>query len=260
MLSGSGRLVPDATSPGRPTRVRSTAACQEGRRLASWPTRKATRITGRGLSTGLRARTDYAARAGRYRRGRVRPVQTGADRGARIVSELPETRFTRVDDPGIAYQGVGPAAELDVVFVPGWVSHLEVMWELPEFAHFLERLVAMGRLIMFDKRGTGLSDRVPGVPTLEERADDIAAVMDAAGSARAAIAAWGEGAGIAAMFAATHPERVVALVLGSLPVKTTGGTGPMGPDPAIMQALTAAVEHDWGQASLVPLLAPSRAE
>ena len=176
------------------------------------------------------------------------------------MSELPETRFTRVDDLDIAYQVVGPAAELDVVFVPGWVSHLEVMWELPEFAHFLERLAAMGRLIMFDKRGTGLSDRVPGVPTLEERADDIVAVMDAAGSARAAIAAWGEGAGIAAMFAATHPERVVALVLGSLPVKTTGGAGPVGPDPAIMQALTAAVEHDWGQASLVPLLAPSRAE
>jgi len=176
------------------------------------------------------------------------------------VSELPETRFTRVDDLDIAYQVVGPAAELDVVFVPGWVSHLEVMWELPEFAHFLERLAAMGRLIMFDKRGTGLSDRVPGVPTLEERADDIVAVMDAAGSARAAIAAWGEGAGIAAMFAATHPERVVALVLGSLPVKTTGGAGPMGPDPAMMHALTAAVEHGWGQASLVPLLAPSRAE
>jgi pimeloyl-ACP methyl ester carboxylesterase len=176
------------------------------------------------------------------------------------VSELPETRFTRVDDLDVAYQVIGPAAELDVVFVPGWVSHLEVMWELPEFAHFLERLAGMGRLIMFDKRGTGLSDRVPGVPTLEERADDIAAVMDAAGSARAAIAAWGEGAGIAAMFAATHPERVVALVLGSLPVKTTGGAGPVGPDPAIMQALTAAVEHDWGQASLVPLLAPSRAE
>jgi class 3 adenylate cyclase len=84
--------------------------------------------------------------------------------------------------------------------------------------------------------------------------------MDAAGSARAAIAAWGEGAGIAAMFAATHPERVVALVLGSLAVKTAGGAGPVGPDPAIMHALTAAVEHGWGQASLVPLLAPSRAE
>jgi pimeloyl-ACP methyl ester carboxylesterase len=79
------------------------------------------------------------------------------------------------------------------VFVPGWVSHLEVMWELSEFARFLDRLAGIGRLLLFDKRGTGLSDRVAGVPTLEQRADDIAAVMDAAGSGRAAIAAWGEG-------------------------------------------------------------------
>src|SRR6516165_705758 len=139
-----------------------------------------------------------------------------------IVPELPETRFTRVDDLDIAYQVVGPPAELDLVFVPGWVSHLEVMWEIPEFARFLDRLAAMGRLIVFDKRGTGLSDRVAGMPTLEQRADDITAVMDAAGSSRAAIIAWGEGAAIAAMFAATHPDRVTALVLGTLPVQLTG--------------------------------------
>jgi class 3 adenylate cyclase len=176
------------------------------------------------------------------------------------VTELPETRFTRVDGLDIAYQVVGAAGGLDVVHIPGWVSHLEVMWELPEFARFLDRLAGMGRLITFDKRGTGLSDRVAGVPTLEQRADDIVAVMDAAGSARAAIVAWGEGAGIAAMFAATYPERVVALVLGSLSVQTTGGAMSVGADPATVQALTAAVENSWGQASLVPLLAPSRAE
>jgi class 3 adenylate cyclase len=176
------------------------------------------------------------------------------------VSELPETRFTRVDDLDIAYQVVGPAAGLDVVFVPGWVSHLEVMWELPEFARFLDRLAAMGRLILFDKRGTGLSDRVAGVATLEQRADDIVAVMDAAGSARAAITAWGEGAAIAAMFAATYPERVAALVLGAVPVKITDGAVSARPDPAVMDALSAAVENGWGLASLVPLLAPSRAE
>ena len=176
------------------------------------------------------------------------------------MPELPETRFTRVDDLDIAYQVVGPPAELDLVFVPGWVSHLEVMWELPEFARFLDRLAAMGRLIVFDKRGTGLSDRVAGVPTLEQRADDIAAVMNAAGSGRAAIAAWGEGAAIAAMFAASHPERVTALVLGSLPVKMTDGARPVVADPAVIQAFSAAVENGWGQATLVPLLAPSRAE
>src|SRR5215471_8427603 len=176
------------------------------------------------------------------------------------MSQLPETRFTRAGDVDIAYQIVGPADGLDLVFVPGWVSHLEVMWELPEFARFLDRLAAMGRLILFDKRGTGLSDRVAGVPTLEQRADDIAAVMDAAGSARAAILAWGEGVGIAAMFAATHPERVSALVLGSLAVKVTEGPRPFIADPAMIQALSAAVETGWGQASLVPVLAPSRAD
>ena len=175
------------------------------------------------------------------------------------MSEIPETRFTRIDGVDIAYQVVGSPADLDLVFVPGWVSHLEVMWELPEFAHFLDRLAGMGRLILFDKRGTGLSDRVAGVPTVEQRADDIAAVMDAAGSRRAAIAAWGDGAGIAAIFAATHPERVTALVLGSLTVKATGGRRPVVADPALIQQLSAAVETGWGQASLVPLIAPSRA-
>src|SRR5262249_6556004 len=152
------------------------------------------------------------------------------------------------------------AASLDLVFVPGWVSHLEVMWELPEFAHFLDRLAAMGRLILFDKRGTGLSDRVAGVPTLEQRADDIGVVMDTAGSATAAIIAWGEGAAIPAMSAAAHPDRVAALVLGTLPVKVTDGQRPLIPDPALMRELSAAVETGWGKASLVPVLAPSRAD
>jgi pimeloyl-ACP methyl ester carboxylesterase len=137
------------------------------------------------------------------------------------MPEMPETRFTKAGDIDIAYQVIGRTDGLDLVFVPGWVSHPEVMWELPEFARFLDRLAAMGRLLLFDKRGTGLSDRIAGVPALERRADDIAAVMDAAGSSRAAIAAWGEGAAIAAMFAATHPERVTSLVLGSLPIKVT---------------------------------------
>jgi pimeloyl-ACP methyl ester carboxylesterase len=120
---------------------------------------------------------------------------------------MPETRFTRAGDVDIAYQVTGAAGGLDLVFVPGWVSHLEVMWELPEFARFPDRLAAMGRLICFDKRGTGLSDRVAGMPTLEQRAGDIGMAMDAVGSARAAIIAWGEGAAIASMFAAVHPER-----------------------------------------------------
>jgi len=176
------------------------------------------------------------------------------------MPEIPETRFTRAGGVDIAYQVVGTGGGLDLVFVPGWVSHLEVMWELPEFARFLDRLAAMGRLILFDKRGTGLSDRVAGVPTLEQRAEDITAVMDAVGSSRAAVAAWGEGAAIAGMFAAAHPERVSALALGSLLVKAVGGLGSLVPDPAVMKQASAVVETGWGQARLVPLLAPSRAD
>src|SRR5262252_3687296 len=176
------------------------------------------------------------------------------------MPEIPETRFTRAGGVDIAYQVVGTGGGLDLVFVPGWVSHLEVMWELPEFARFLDRLAGMGRLILFDKRGTGLSDRVAGVPTLEQRAEDIAAVMNAAGSSRAAIAAWGEGAAIAGMFAAVHPERVSALVLGSLLAKAADGHPSVVVLPVVIEEMSAAVERGWGQARLVPLLAPSRAE
>ncbi len=94
-----------------------------------------------------------------------------------------------------------------------------VVWELAEFAEFLERLARLGRLIVFDKRGTGLSDRLDGVPTLEERGRDVGAVLDAVGSEHATLIAWGDGAAIAAMFAATHPQRVDALVLGSWQMK-----------------------------------------
>ncbi len=85
------------------------------------------------------------------------------------MAEMPETQFTRTDGVDIAYQVVGSPGQLDLLFIPGWVSHLEMMWELPEFARFLDRLAAMGRLILFDKRGTGLSDRVAGMPALEQR-------------------------------------------------------------------------------------------
>jgi class 3 adenylate cyclase/alpha-beta hydrolase superfamily lysophospholipase len=165
--------------------------------------------------------------------------------------------FTRSGDVDIAYQVVGDG-RADLVFLPGWVSHLEVMWELAEFAAFLDGLAALGRLIVFDKRGTGLSDRIHGMATLEDRASDVGAVLDAVGSEHAAIAAWGDGAAIAAMFAATHPDRVDALVLGSLPVHA-GPDASLRPDPAMLQALSDAVEEGWGQATLVPVFAPSMA-
>ena len=126
----------------------------------------------------------------------------------------PETRFTRSGDVHIAYQvsGDGP---FDLVFVPGFTSHVELAWTLPSFAALLERYSSFSRLIRFDKRGTGMSDPVIDAPTLETRMDDLRAVMDAAGSHRAAFTAFSEGAALAILFAATYPERVAALALRS---------------------------------------------
>jgi pimeloyl-ACP methyl ester carboxylesterase len=127
---------------------------------------------------------------------------------------LPKTQYTRSGDLHIAYQVVGEGP-LDLVYVPGWISHVELAWEEPTLARFLRRLASFSRLIMFDKRGTGLSDRVPNnkLPTLEERIDDLRAVMDAAGSERAAVFGFSEGGNLSALFAVTYPERTSALVV-----------------------------------------------
>ena len=126
---------------------------------------------------------------------------------------VPQTRYARSGKVHIAYQvtGEGP---LDLVFVPGWVSHVELSWEEPTYASFLRRLASFSRLITFDKRGTGLSDRVPDdqLPTLEERMDDLRAVMDAVDSQRAAVFGVSEGGNLSMLFAATYPARTVALV------------------------------------------------
>ena len=123
-----------------------------------------------------------------------------------------ELRYARSGGVSICYQVIG-AGPIDVVFVPGFVSHIEVMWEIPSFARAWQRLSSFARLIVFDKRGTGLSERTPGIPTLEERLDDVRAVMDAAGSERAALVSVSEGGPMSMLFAATHPERTRALVL-----------------------------------------------
>src|SRR5262249_21187626 len=101
------------------------------------------------------------------------------------MAEAPETRYTKSGDTHIAYQVIGNGP-LDVVWVPGFVSHVEHQWQNPRFAHMLQRLASFSRLIMFDKPGTGMSDRLASVPTLEQRMDDVRAVMDAVGSERAA--------------------------------------------------------------------------
>ena len=125
-----------------------------------------------------------------------------------------ETRYAKSGDVHIAYQVIGDGP-VDLVVIPGWVTHVELAWEDPLQAAFLRRLAAFARLIVFDKRGTGLSDRVPlnQLPILEERMDDVRAVMDAAGSERAALLGVSEGGAMSALFAATYPERTAALVL-----------------------------------------------
>ena len=123
-----------------------------------------------------------------------------------------ETRYARSGDVSIAYQvtGEGP---FDVVFVPGFLSHVELAWDVPAMAAYNRRLASFCRLIRFDKRGTGMSDRVSGVPTLETRMDDVRAVMDATGCERAALIGVSEGGPMSILFAATYPERAWALAL-----------------------------------------------
>ena len=130
------------------------------------------------------------------------------------MTAIPETRYARSGDVNIAYQVLGEGP-FDLVFVPGYVTHLELAWKLPGFADVLTEFASFSRLIKFDKRGTGMSDPVSGAPTLETRMDDVRAVMDAVGSRRAALFGLSEGASMSALFAATYPERTAALVLRS---------------------------------------------
>jgi class 3 adenylate cyclase len=124
----------------------------------------------------------------------------------------PETRYVLSGEHHIAYQVVGDGP-IDLVYVPSWISQVEHYWEEPSVAGYFRRLASFSRLIMFDRRGTGLSDPVTRPPTLEEQMDDVVAVMDAAGARIAAVYAQLEGGAMAALFAATHPERTGALVL-----------------------------------------------
>jgi class 3 adenylate cyclase len=126
--------------------------------------------------------------------------------------ETPKTRYARSGDVNIAYQVVGEGP-LDLVFIPSMTHHVELVWENPSQAQFFSRLASISRLLLFDKRGTGMSDHVVGTPPLEVRMDDIRAVMDAAGSERAVLVGLGDGGPLCALFAATYPERTTALVL-----------------------------------------------
>jgi len=171
----------------------------------------------------------------------------------------PETRYARSGDVNVAYQVLGEGP-LDLVYVPGWVSNIELMWEDPELARFLRRLASFSRLILFDKRGTGLSDRVPDdqLPTLEQRMDDVRAVMDAVRSERAALFGHSEGGNMCVLFAATHPERTAALMtLGIYATRLRSDDYPWAPAPEQREQDVQEVERRWGEVDL-EYYAPSR--
>lgn len=165
-----------------------------------------------------------------------------------LPEKMPETMYARSGDVNIAYQVVGDAP-LDLVFVMGWVSHLEYFWKEPSFARFLMRLASFARLILFDKRGTGLSDRVPNneLPTLEQRMDDVRAVMDAAGSERAALCGVSEGGPMCSLFAATYPEKTLALVMiGTYAKRIRDEQYPWGPTTEQRQHFFDEIRTEWG--------------
>jgi class 3 adenylate cyclase len=170
----------------------------------------------------------------------------------------PETHYAKSGDVNIAYQVLGEGP-LDLVLVPGFVSHLELDWEEPRYAHFLERLASFSRLILFDKRGTGLSDRPGGLPDLETRMDDVRAVMDAARSERAALFGYSEGGPMAILFAATYPERTSALVLYGAYAKRQDPDDdyPWCPTTEEREAYAAEVEHTWGAEADLGTMAPN---
>jgi class 3 adenylate cyclase len=175
---------------------------------------------------------------------------------------MPDTRYAKSGGVNVAYQVVGQG-NVDLVFVFGWISNVELAWEEPNLRRFLERLTSFSRLILFDKRGTGLSDRVPEneLPTLEQRMDDVRAVMDAAGSERAALFGISEGGPMSILFAATYPERTVALVTcGTYAKRVWSPDYPWAPTPEERQRFYDAIENEWGREFGLDTLAPSMQE
>lgn len=164
-----------------------------------------------------------------------------------------EIRYAKNGDVHLAFRVFGDGPR-DIVLVPGTLSHADLYWDFPPNRHMLDRLCSFARVIVFDKRGQGLSDRV-AEHTLEERAGDVAAVMDAAGSERATIYGWSEGGAMSLMFAASYPERTAALVLfGSFACMREGAwTIPA----AEFEQVCAMVENGWGHGVLLPPNAPS---
>jgi pimeloyl-ACP methyl ester carboxylesterase len=175
------------------------------------------------------------------------------------MSPAPPTRYALSGDAHIAYQVFGEG-DLDLVFVPGFVSNIEHYWEMPKVPDLLERLGSFARVAIFDKRGTGLSDPVAEPPPLEQRMDDMQAVMDAVGMERAALFGVSEGGPASVLFAATYPDRTSALVLyGSTPRFRTDSDISWGATDEQVEMVLADVSSRWGEGALLEAFAPSTA-
>jgi len=172
------------------------------------------------------------------------------------VPRSPETRYASSGELSIAYQVVGDG-DVDVVFISGWASHVELQWEPSPPSGLIEGLTRFARVVTFDKRGTGLSDRSLGTGALEDRMDDVRAVMDAAGVERAALVGVSEGGPLSMVFAASHPDRVTSLVLlASYARAVSGPDYPHGVSPEVAAAFIEAVPSLWGTGVLLSANAP----
>ena len=174
-------------------------------------------------------------------------------------ADVPKTHYARSGDVNIAYQVLGEGP-IDLVFVMGWVSHLECSWTEPAFARFLRRLSGFSRLMLFDKRGTGLSDRVGALPTLEQRMDDVRAVMTAAGSREAVLLGVSEG-GPMCLFATTYPEKTRALIMiGTYAKRLWAHDYPWAPTKEARERFFDEIRANWGGPVGIETRAPSRAD
>jgi pimeloyl-ACP methyl ester carboxylesterase/DNA-binding winged helix-turn-helix (wHTH) protein len=196
-----------------------------------------------------------------------RYIETAHRRGYRFIADVnvaptvpdvPKTCYARSGDVNIAYQVVGDGP-IDLVFVMGWVSHLECSWTEPTFARFLRRLSEFARVILFDKRGTGLSDRVGALPTLEQRMDDVRAVMTAAGSNEAVLLGISEGGPMCSLFATTYPEKTRALIMiGTYAKRLWAPDYPWAPTKEAREQFFEEIRANWGGPVGIEVRAPSR--
>jgi class 3 adenylate cyclase len=174
--------------------------------------------------------------------------------------DVPETRYAKSGKAHIAYQVLGDAA-IDLLLLGGFFSHVESQWEEPSYARFLERLASFTRLIMLDQRGTGLSDRIGRLPTLEQQMEDVLSVMEAVGSQRAALFGVAQGGPLGVLIAAAHPSRTSALLLWASYARLLEGDDyPWGRDETSYRRLMRTLEATWGSGGYLDLLAPSVAE